>query len=54
MSSREQGDKTYEYALNNLRKYKVPYADEAHVTILRESSNKEPAQQKSPGNTTCC
>ncbi len=46
VSSREQGDKTYEYALNNLRKYKVPYADEAHVTILRESSNKEPAQQK--------
>ncbi|MNJ62389.1 Lipoprotein E precursor [compost metagenome] len=46
VSSRDQGDKTYEYALNNLRKHKVPYADEAHVTILRESSNKEPAQYK--------
>ncbi|CAK9889975.1 MULTISPECIES: 5'-nucleotidase, lipoprotein e(P4) family [Pseudomonas] len=46
VSSRDQGDKTYEYALNNLRTLKVPYADEAHVTILRESSNKEPAQHK--------
>lgn len=46
VSSRDQGDKTYEYALNNLRKHKVPYADETHVTILRESSNKEPAQHK--------
>ncbi|MGH8382272.1 5'-nucleotidase, lipoprotein e(P4) family [Pseudomonas sp.] len=46
VSSRDQGDKTYEYALSNLRKHKVPYADEAHVTILRESSNKEPAQHK--------
>ncbi|KJK14966.1 5'-nucleotidase, lipoprotein e(P4) family [Pseudomonas sp. 2(2015)] len=46
VSSRDQGDKTYEYALNNLRALKVPYADEAHVTILRESSNKEPAQHK--------
>lgn len=46
VSSRDQGEKTYEYALNNLRTLKVPYADEAHVTILRESSNKEPAQHK--------
>lgn len=46
VSSRDQGDKTDEYALNNLRALKVPYADEAHVTILRESSNKEPAQHK--------
>ncbi|WP_327440369.1 5'-nucleotidase, lipoprotein e(P4) family [Pseudomonas donghuensis] len=46
VSSRDQGDKTYEYALSNLRALKVPYADEAHVTILRESSNKEPAQHK--------
>lgn len=46
VSSRDQGDKTYEYALNNLRKYKLPDADEAHVTVLRESSNKEPAQHK--------
>lgn len=46
VSSRDQGDKTYTYALNNLRKHKLPYADEAHVTVLRESSNKEPAQHK--------
>ncbi|MGH8486561.1 MAG: HAD family acid phosphatase, partial [Pseudomonas sp.] len=46
VSSRDQGDKTDEYALNNLRALKVPYADEAHVTLLRESSNKEPAQLK--------
>ncbi|WP_460418799.1 5'-nucleotidase, lipoprotein e(P4) family [Pseudomonas sp. microsymbiont 2] len=45
VSSRDQGDKTVEYALNNLRVLKVPFADKEHVTILRESSNKEPAQQ---------
>lgn len=45
VSSRDQGDRTDEYALNNLRNLKVPFADKEHVTILRESSNKEPAQK---------
>lgn len=46
VSSRDQGEMTTEYALNNLRSLKVPFADKEHVTILRESSNKEPAQQE--------
>lgn len=45
VSSRDQGDKTDAYALENLRALKVPFADKEHVTILRESSNKEPAQK---------
>ena len=45
VSSRDQGDKTDAYALENLRALKVPFADKEHVTILRESSNKEPAQR---------
>lgn len=46
VSSRDQGDKTYEYALGNLRAAGFPYVDEKHVTILRDSSNKEPRQKE--------
>lgn len=46
VSSRDQGDKTYEYAQGNLRAVGFPYVDEKHVTILRDSSNKEPRQKE--------
>lgn len=42
VTSRDQGEKTYEYALANLRKNKLPFADEKHLTVYRDSSNKEP------------
>lgn len=45
VSSRDQGDNTQKYGLANLRHAGLAYADDAHVTILRDSSNKEPAQQ---------
>ncbi|MFC3532056.1 5'-nucleotidase, lipoprotein e(P4) family [Vogesella facilis] len=46
VSSRDQGDKTFDYALGNLKALGFPYADAEHVTILRESSNKEPKQNE--------
>ncbi|SEB50903.1 5'-nucleotidase, lipoprotein e(P4) family [Pseudomonas saponiphila] len=44
VTSRDQGEKTYEYALANLRHSKLPFADEQHLTVYRDSSNKEPRQ----------
>lgn len=46
VSSRDQGEKTFEYALENLRVNGFPYVDEAHVTILKDTSNKAPRQQE--------
>ena len=46
ITSRDQGENTYEYALGNLRALGLPYADEAHLTVLTDSSNKEPRQQE--------
>lgn len=44
VTSRDQGEKTFEYALANLRKNNLPFADEKHLTVYRDSSNKEPRQ----------
>ncbi|MGC5703541.1 5'-nucleotidase, lipoprotein e(P4) family [Pseudomonas sp. NFXW11] len=46
VTSRDQGEKTYEYALANLRHSKLPFADEQHLTVYRDSSNKEPRQME--------
>ncbi|MDF2399282.1 5'-nucleotidase, lipoprotein e(P4) family [Pseudomonas sp. 3MA1] len=46
VTSRDQGEKTYDHALSNLRKNQLPYADEQHLTVYRDSSNKEPRQQE--------
>lgn len=45
ISSRDQGDDTQQIGIANLRHAGLAYADDAHVTMLRDSSNKEPAQQ---------
>lgn len=44
VTSRDQGENTFQYALENLRKNKLPFADEKHLTVYRDSSNKEPRQ----------
>lgn len=44
VTSRDQGENTHELALNNLHSVDFPYVDAEHVTVLRESSNKEPRQ----------
>jgi 5'-nucleotidase (lipoprotein e(P4) family) len=40
VSNRDQGERTYEYALTQLRSLKFPQVDEDHVTVNRETSNK--------------
>ncbi|WP_020559606.1 5'-nucleotidase, lipoprotein e(P4) family [Thiofilum flexile] len=46
VSSRDQGEKTFEYALAQIKAAGLPFADEAHVTILRDTSNKETRQKE--------
>ncbi|MBT8078499.1 MAG: acid phosphatase [Gammaproteobacteria bacterium] len=45
VTSRNQGDRTYEYALAQLRESGFPYADESHLTVYRDSSDKSPARE---------
>lgn len=44
VTSRDQGENTFELALENLRTVNFPFVDQEHVTVLRDSSNKEPRQ----------
>ncbi|QNS08119.1 5'-nucleotidase, lipoprotein e(P4) family [Streptomyces xanthii] len=46
VSSRDQGPDTQELGVANLRHAGLAFADDAHVTMLRESSDKEPAQRE--------
>ncbi len=46
VTSREQGDETYRFVIEQMNKLGFPYADEQHVTVLRDTSNKEKPQQK--------
>ncbi len=44
VTSRDQGENTFELALANLRSVNFPFVDQEHLTVLRDSSNKEPRQ----------
>ena len=46
VTSREQGERTYEYALDHLKVAGFPYADTAYLTVLRDTSNKQPRQDE--------
>ncbi len=46
VSNRDQGERTYEYALTQLRSLNFPQADEDHVTVNRETSNKMAIKEK--------
>lgn len=46
VTSRDQGERTYEYAMAHLKLLGAPYADTAHLTVLRDSSNKQPRQDE--------
>jgi len=46
VTSRNQGERTYEYALAQLKYLEVPFADEEHLFVFRESSDKTPAREK--------
>jgi 5'-nucleotidase (lipoprotein e(P4) family) len=45
ITSRNQGERSDEYALEQLRLFAFPFADEAHLTVIRDSSNKSPARE---------
>ncbi|MCH7816100.1 MAG: 5'-nucleotidase, lipoprotein e(P4) family [Proteobacteria bacterium] len=46
VTNRNQGDATYQIAVANLQAWDFPYVDQQHLTVLRESSNKETVQQR--------
>jgi 5'-nucleotidase (lipoprotein e(P4) family) len=46
VTSRDQGERSFEIALSNLRHLKYPFADADHLTVLRESSDKSPARAR--------
>lgn len=46
VTSRDQGDRTFEYALQQLKFLEMPFADEEHLHVFRESSDKTPARNE--------
>lgn len=46
ITNRDQGEKTTELALGNLTAAGLPFADADHLTVLRETSDKEPRQRQ--------
>lgn len=44
VTNRDQGEATFDLALSSLQALGFPYADAAHLTVLRDSSNKETVQ----------
>jgi 5'-nucleotidase (lipoprotein e(P4) family) len=46
VTSRNQGDRTYEYALAQLQLFDFPYADEEHLSVFRDTSDKSSAREK--------
>lgn len=46
VTSRDQGEKTYEYAMGHLKFLGFPFADDKHLTVLRDTSNKEKRQNE--------
>ena len=46
ITSRDQGPQTMELALGNLKAGGLPFADAEHLTVITESSDKEPRQRQ--------
>ncbi|WP_333835149.1 HAD family acid phosphatase, partial [Rubrimonas sp.] len=42
----EQGENTYDYAMGHLKALGYPFADDDHLTVLRDTSNKEKKQDE--------
>lgn len=45
VTNRDQGERTFEYALGQLRHLDFPFADEAHLRVFRDTSDKTPARR---------
>lgn len=46
ITNRDQGERTYEYAMSQLRHLGLPYADDAHLYVFRETSDKSSARDE--------
>jgi len=46
VTSRDQGERTFEFAIEQLRHLEFPFADGQHLYVFRETSNKSPAREK--------
>ena len=46
VTNRNQGERTFEYALAHLRHLKFPYANAENLFVFRESSDKTPARRR--------
>lgn len=46
VTSRDQGERTYEYAMRQLRYLELPYADDDHLYVFRDTSDKSPAREE--------
>lgn len=46
VTNRDQGETTYSLALESLRQLNFPYADNEHLTVLRDTSNKQSVQDR--------
>lgn len=46
VTNRDQGERTHEHALRQLRALGFPYADDAHLTVYRETSDKTPTRDR--------
>ncbi len=46
VTSRDQDEHTYDYAMKHLKVLGAPYADKEHLTVLRDTSNKQPRQDQ--------
>lgn len=46
VTNRDQGPDTYTFAMTQLKKLNFPYVDEAHLTVNRETSDKETRQKE--------
>lgn len=46
VTSRDQGERTYEYAMRQLQYLELPYADDDHLHVFRDTSDKSPAREE--------
>lgn len=49
VTSRNQGPRTYDLTLKQLQNLDLPFADSAHLTVFRETSDKTPARDAISG-----
>ena len=46
VTNRDQGERTYEYAMSQLQHLGFPFADDEHLYVFRDTSDKSPAREE--------